>query len=141
MSATLGLTLFVEIGRVQEAALFYTRAFAAEQLRTHQVGGQIAAIEMQLGNVAFAVAGSNPKREQEPERGGPFFPKAAGAVNAIVQLTVADLDAAVRAATGAGAMIRDRIQPDQYNRRVASIFDPFGHIWGLVEPAARQRAA
>lgn len=39
-------------------------------------------------------------------------------------------------ALSAGAMIRDEIQTDVIGRRVASIFDPFGHIWALVERKA-----
>lgn len=35
-----------------------------------------------------------------------------------------------------GAVIRDEIQTDVIGRRVASIFDPFGHIWALVERKA-----
>ncbi len=136
MDATLGLTLFVELCRVREAADFYATAFGAKLVGTHQVGGQVAAADMRLGGMVLTVAGSNPKREQEPSRGGPFFPKAAGAVSVIVLLTVMDLDAAVRVATAAGATIRDATQPDATGRRAASVFDPFGHIWGLVEPQA-----
>lgn len=33
-------------------------------------------------------------------------------------------------------MIRDEIQTDTLSRCVASIFDPFGHIWALVEREA-----
>ncbi|MGP4723090.1 hypothetical protein ACSV5S_00350 [Agrobacterium deltaense] len=36
-------------------------------------------------------------------------------------------------AVSAGVVIRDEIQTDIMGRHVASIFDPFGHIWALVE--------
>jgi PhnB protein len=39
----------------------------------------------------------------------------------------------VQRALVAGAVIRDEVQTDMMGRRVASIFDPFGHIWALVE--------
>ncbi|ULJ82663.1 hypothetical protein MF410_34020 (plasmid) [Rhizobium sp. C104] len=39
-------------------------------------------------------------------------------------------------AVAAGAVLRDEIQTDTLSRRVASIFDPFGHIWALVERKA-----
>ncbi len=39
----------------------------------------------------------------------------------------------MQSALSAGAGIRDEIQTDVIGRRVASIFDPFGHIWSLVE--------
>lgn len=36
----------------------------------------------------------------------------------------------------AGAVTRDGVQMDVLGRRVASVFDPFGHIWALVERRA-----
>ncbi|MDR6303763.1 putative glyoxalase superfamily protein PhnB [Nitrobacter vulgaris] len=129
----LGLTLFVELERLRDAADFYRAAFGAEQVATHNEDGRLSAVEMRLGGSTFNVCGANPKREQEPQRGGPFFPKAAGAVNAIVNLTVPDLDAAVRSAIAAGATVRNGIETDTAGRRVAALFDPDGHIWGLVE--------
>ncbi|BDV39443.1 hypothetical protein DSM21852_26960 [Methylocystis bryophila] len=41
-------------------------------------------------------------------------------------------------ALSAGAVIRDEIQTDMTGRRVASIFDPFGHIWALVQRKAKE---
>jgi uncharacterized glyoxalase superfamily protein PhnB len=71
-----------------------------------------------------------------PSYGGPFFPKQAGAVSTILQLNVGDIDAVFPRAIAAGAVVRDEIQPDTLGRRVASIFDPFGHIWAIVERKA-----
>lgn len=42
----------------------------------------------------------------------------------------------MRPAVAAGGAIRDGLQTDVIGRRVPSIFDPFGHIWGLVEHKA-----
>lgn len=39
-------------------------------------------------------------------------------------------------AVSAGVVIRDEIQTDIIGRRVASIFDPLGHIWAFVERKA-----
>ena len=132
----LGLAIFVQHGREQEAADFYSEAFEARQLKTHRIDGKIAGVEMLIGGTRVSVAGSNPRREEEPSYGGPFFPKAAGAVSTIIQLTVPDIEACFAQAIVAGAALRDRVQTDVEGRRVASLFDPFGHIWVLIERQA-----
>jgi uncharacterized glyoxalase superfamily protein PhnB len=86
------------------------------------------------------VAGSNPNREKTPSYGGPFFSKEPGAVSSIFQLKVSNIDDAMQRALAAGAVIRDEIQTDMIGRRVASIFDPFGHIWAVVERKAEGRS-
>ena len=135
-SIGVGLTVFVQHGREQQAADFYSEAFAARQLRKYRVEGELAGVEMLIGTTRVSVAGSNPRREEEPSYGGPFFPKAAGAVSTIIQLTVPDIEACFAQAIVAGAALRDRVQTDVEGRRVASLFDPFGHIWVLIERQA-----
>jgi PhnB protein len=135
-SMGVALTIFVQHGREQEAADFYREAFAARQLRTHSVDGELAGVEMLIGGTRVSVAGSNPRREEEQSYGGPFFPKAPGAVSTIIQLTVPGIEACFAQAIVAGAALRDRVQTDVEGRRVASLFDPFGHIWVLVERRA-----
>jgi PhnB protein len=132
----LGLAIFVQHGREQEAADFYSEAFEARQLKTHKIDGELAGVEMLMGGLRISVAGSNPRREEEPSYGGPFFPKSAGAVSTIIQLTVPDIEACFAQAIVAGAALRDRVQTDVEGRRVASLFDPFGHIWVLIEQQA-----
>ena len=127
------LCLLIEHGREQEAADFYAAAFGARQVDTYSLDGVLMAIDMRFGAVPISVAGSNPKREQDPSCGGPFFPKKPGAVSTVFRVNVGDIDDAVERAVAAGAVIRDEMQTDVLGKRVASIFDPFGHIWALVE--------
>ncbi|MGK6317017.1 VOC family protein [Neorhizobium sp. DT-125] len=127
------LSLFVEHGREREAATFYAAAFGAREMDTYTIDGVLAGVAMRFGELPVTVAGSNPNREKMPSYGGPFFPKQAGAVSAIFQVNVGDIDTAFPRAIAAGGVIRDEIQTDALGRRVASIFDPFGHIWTLVE--------
>ena len=130
------LSLFVEHGREREAANFYAAAFGAQEVDTYSIDGALAGEAMLFGELPVTVAGSNPNREKMPSYGGPFFPKQAGAVSTILQLNVGDIDAVFPRAIAAGAVVRDEIQPDTLGRRVASIFDPFGHIWAIVERKA-----
>lgn len=137
------LSFFVEHGREREAANFYTAAFDVQEMDTYTIDGALAGVAMRFGELAVTVAGSNPNRERTPSYGGPFFPKQKGAVSAIFQISVGDIDTVFRQAIAAGALIRDEIQIDTLGRRIASIFDPFGHIWALVErkPKAASLAA
>ncbi|WP_186420428.1 VOC family protein [Bosea sp. CS1GBMeth4] len=135
-SIGVGLTILVQHGREQEAADFYSEAFEARQLKAYRVDGELAGVEMLIGGTRLSVAGANPRREEEPAYGGPFFPRAAGAVSMIIQLTVPDIEACFAHAIVAGATLRDRVQTDVEGRRVASLFDPFGHIWVLIERQA-----
>ncbi|CEJ13996.1 Glyoxalase-like domain protein [bacterium YEK0313] len=132
---SLELTLFVEHGREREAANFYVMAFGARETATYPRTGTLMAVDLELAGLKVSVAGANPNREREPWRGGPFFPKAAGAVGTVFRLTVENIETTMSAATTAGAMVRDAIQPDETGRRVAALFDPFGHIWALAEQA------
>lgn len=127
------LCLFIEHGREREAAGFYSAALGAREIDTLEIDGSLLGIVMLFGNMPVSVAGANPRRESEPSRGGPFFPKVAGAVSTIFRINVPDIEVAMDRATSSGATIRDHVQTDPLGRRVASIFDPFGHIWALVE--------
>lgn len=130
------MSLFVEHGREQEAADFYSAAFGATVVEPYSLDGVLMGFAMRFGAMPVAVAGSNPRREENPSYGGPFFPKAAGSVSAIFTLTVGDIERTMERAIEAGAVTRDVVQVDVLGRRVASVFDPFGHIWALVERRA-----
>ncbi|RCI80068.1 VOC family protein [Brucella anthropi] len=133
---SLSFTVFVEHGRQQEAALFYQAAFCAVQTKTHRLQeDELMAVELELGGWQIAVCGSNPRREAEPLRGGPFFLKEKGAGSTVFRLEVNDAEAVLKAAVAAGATVRDKVEIADDGRRVATIFDPFGHIWGLHEKA------
>lgn len=138
----LDLFLFVEHGRERAAAAFYCGAFGARKGECHRLDdGTLTGIELELGETRIFVCGSNPNREAAPWRGGPFFPKAAGAVSTIFQLTVPDIDTTVVRAMRHGADLRDHVQTGTLGRRVASLFDPYGHIWALIEQRADVRNA
>lgn len=64
--------------------------------RTHEDSNILYAIDLDLGRIKITVSGANPRREAEPHRGNPFFPKANGAVNSIFSLTVADAEKTLR---------------------------------------------
>jgi uncharacterized glyoxalase superfamily protein PhnB len=140
---TLSMTLFVEHGRQQEAASFYEAAFGAVQTKTYTHDSELMGFDLRLGDRIISVAGSNPHREADPSRGGPFFPKGIGAVSSIFRLEVGNAESALERAVAAGGVVRDKLQISHDGQRVATLFDPFGHIWAIVERtlALRKRHA
>ena len=136
-AASLSFTLFVEHGRQEEAATFYRAALGAVRTKTHYVQRQEPmAVDLELGGLLISICGSNPRREAEPWRGGPFFAKEKGAGSAVYRLEVDNVAAVLKTAVAAGANIRDGLQVADNGHRVATIFDPFGHIWALHEKTA-----
>lgn len=136
---SLTATIFVKHGQELEAASFYEAAFNAIRRGTHVVKNRPCAIDLLIGEQEFTVAGANPNREKEPSLGGPFPPGAKGGVSTLFRLYVDDAEQALKATVIAGATIRDRLQTSVSGERAASIFDPFGHLWGIVERAPRKR--
>jgi uncharacterized glyoxalase superfamily protein PhnB len=128
----LSLNVFVAQGRERETADFYKAAFGAEEVNSYEML-RLMMIEMQIGQLGMIVCGSDPVRESAAGYIGPFHPKVPGAVSSIFQLTVTDVRAVTRAALDAGGAMRDELQLDGQGRIVASIFDPAGHVWVLIE--------
>lgn len=137
--AAVQFTVIVEHGRQRQAADFYQAVFGAKQARSHTLDHEVVAVELQLGPTRFGVCGANPKREAEPSRGGPFFPKAPGAVSATATVEVGNVESVLRRALGEGAILRYGLDRDTEGRRCATFIDPFGHIWGVSEGGATDR--
>ncbi|MGI6853913.1 glyoxalase superfamily protein [Mesorhizobium sp. 1B3] len=134
---SLTLTIFVEHGRQQEAALFFEAALGAVQTQAHHLrDGELMALDMRIGDRTISICGSNPHREAEPSRGGPFFLKEKGSGSTIFRLDVRDAAVVLKRAVAAGATIRNAPELADNGHRVAAFFDPFGHIWGLHEKSA-----
>ncbi|WP_306871253.1 VOC family protein [Neorhizobium galegae] len=119
-------------GRERPTAEFYKNVFGATETNSYEML-RLTMIELQFGSIGIVVCGSDPERESAPSYQGPYHPKNDGAVSTIFQLTVPDVESVVEAAFEFGGMMRDRIQTDMNGRQVASIFDPAGHVWVLIE--------
>ncbi|WP_117191126.1 VOC family protein [Rhizobium terrae] len=129
---SLTLSLFVAQGLERRTADFYTAVFGAVETNCYEML-RLTMIEMQIGPMGIVICGSDPVREAAPSYVGPFHPKAPGTVSSIFQLTVPDVRSLVKAALEAGGTMRDKLQLDMQDRLVASIFDPAGHVWVLIE--------
>ena len=130
----LGLTLFVPNGRQEAAAAFYICAFGATSPRhwIHPRTGEVAGIDITIGRATFTVCGANPKREADPSQHGPCAVAAPGRGSTIFQICVHDIEATLARAVAGGATVRTPVQDADWGDRVATIVDPFGHIWALA---------
>lgn len=128
----LSLNLFVAQGRERETAEFYRVVFGAEETNSYEMLRSVM-IEMQIGEMGLVICGSDPAREAAPGYSGTHHPQVPGAVSSFFQLVVPDVRSIVKAALAAGGEMRDRLQLDTQGRIVASIYDPAGHIWLLIE--------
>lgn len=101
----IGLSLFVPNGRQQEAAAFYLVAFGATSPRhwIHPKTGEVTGIDITIGRAST-----------------------------LFQLCVDHVDATVALAVAAGATVRTPAQDADWGDRIATIVNPFGHIWALA---------
>ena len=128
----IGLTLFVPKDRQQEAAAFYLVAFGATSPR-HWISpktGEVTGIDITIGRATFTVSGAKPRREADAKLPGPCA--VSGRASTIFQLCVDDIDATMTRAVAAGAAVRTPPQDAAWGDRVATLVDPFGHIWALA---------
>lgn len=137
---SLSLTVFIEHSRQAEAVRFYETVFDTSSTAIYSPDNQWIGSDLRVGNSVISVAGSNPRREAEPWRGGPFFPKEKGAVNVILCVTVSNAEDVLQRAVAAGATVRDKLQVSIHGIRGATFFDPFGHIWGIREKTPGHRS-
>ncbi len=130
----IGLTVYVASGRQDEAAAFYRTVFGATSPR-HWINpktGEVTGIDISIGRATFTVSGANPRRDADPALPGPCTPAASGRGSTILQLCIDDVDTTVARAVEAGSILRTEPQDAGWGDRVATIIDPFGHIWALA---------
>lgn len=108
------------------AIAFYAKAFgAAERMRHTMPDGRIGHAELTIGDSMVMLADEFPEQNA---RG----PGALGFSPVGLHLFVADVDAVVARATGAGAAIVRPVADQFYGDRSGSVSDPFGHVWHVT---------
>ena len=73
-----------------------------------------------------------PEARRRPQRARPLRIAAPGRGSTIFQICVDDLEATVARAVAGGATVRTPVQDADWGDRVATIVDPFGHIWAMA---------
>jgi PhnB protein len=117
------VTPYLVVDGGAKAIDFYTRVFhATERMRMPGPGGKVGHAELTIGDATIMLA------DEHPEMGA-RGPRAFGGAAVSLHLYVADVDATVKAAVGAGAKLLRPVENKFYGDRMGTIEDPFGHHW------------
>ena len=109
-----------------KALEFYKSAFGAtEVMRLDGPGGAIMHAEIQIGDSRIMMA------DEFPEMNA-IAPQSPGSSGVSICLYVEDADSMVAQATAAGAKIQRPLQDQFYGDRMATLEDPFGHVWSIA---------
>lgn len=120
------LTPYLIVDGAARAIAWYADAFGArEAMRLAAPGGTIGHAEIDIGDSRIMLADENPAV-------GAKAPGALGGSPVSLHLYVADVDAVVARAADAGATVRSPPEDKFYGDRMASLLDPFGHIWHIA---------
>ena len=120
------ITPYLTVDDAAAAIEYYKKAFGAkETVRMDGPDGMIGHAELEIGGSRIMLSDSFPQFATKS-------PKELGGTTVSVFMYVEDVDAAVKQAVEAGAMIRMEPADQFWGDRFGSIDDPFGHNWGLA---------
>jgi len=105
---------------------FYEKAFGAVELRRFSNDdGTIHVSELSINGTLFHL-------HEETSRKNQFSPERFNGTTVLIGLFVEDVDAVMKSAIEAGAVVLSPAQSYDYGYRQGEIKDPFGHVW-LIE--------
>ncbi|MGO9546842.1 MAG: VOC family protein [Rhodomicrobium sp.] len=105
------------------AMAFYEAVFGAKELyRLTMPGGSIAHAEFKIGDTIVMIANENPNW-------GNKSPATLGGSPIVLNVAVADPDAAAAKAEAHGGKVLVPVQDHFYGFRAGRIEDPSGHLW------------
>jgi PhnB protein len=117
---------YLALDDAAEAIEFYKKVFGAkERMRMDAPGGLIGHAELEIGDSIVMLSDSFPQASTWP-------PSELGGTSASIFLYVEDVDALVKKATDAGAMITQEVADQFWGDRFGSFKDPFGHSWSIA---------
>ena len=121
-----GVTPYLIVAGAAGAIEFYKQAFGAtERLRLDGPGGKIGHAELAIGDGLVMLADENPEH-------GARGPHSVGGSPITLHFYVEDVDAVAARAVAAGGTLKRPAADQFYGDRMASIEDPFGHIWHVA---------
>lgn len=122
-----GVMPYLIVRGASDAMRFYQRAFGAVVPKPPMLApdGQIMHGEMTIGGGTIMIA------DEYPEMGY-TSPQTVGGTAVSLLLYVADVDALFQRAVGAGARVVTAPEDRFYGDRIATIADPYGHLWILA---------
>jgi PhnB protein len=119
-------TPYLAVDDAAEALEYYKKAFGAkERGRMEAPDGKIGHAEIQIGDSLVMLSDPFPQASTRT-------PKELGGTTASVFLYVEDVDAVVKRAVDAGAIVKTEVEDQFWGDRFGTIEDPFGHIWSVA---------
>ena len=113
--------LYIESGIIEIS--FYEKAFGATELRRFtNDDGSIHVAELSIDDLLFHL-------HEDSVRLNHFTPHRLNSTTVVIGLFVKDVDAVMKKAIEAGAVVISPAQSYDYGYRQGEIKDPFGHVW------------
>ena len=120
------VTPYLAVDDAAKAIEYYKTAFGAtERLRMNAPDGKIGHAEIQIGDSLIMLSDPFPDSSVRS-------PKEQGGPSASIFLYVEDVDAVVKKAVDAGAIIKSEVEDQFWGDRFGTIEDPFGQIWSVA---------
>jgi PhnB protein len=119
----LTITPYICVKGAAEAIEFYKTAFdATEEYRLNGEDGRIGHADLTIGDAKLMLADEAPAF-------GALAPPTIGGTPVRLHIYVPDVDATVKKAEKAGAIVLRPVEDQFYGDRSGLIADPFGHQW------------
>ena len=119
-----GITPYLQVKSAGEAIAWYTRVFAATEVRA-----RLVAPDGTCMNAEIAIEGTRLMLADEMPQIGSTSPETLAGTSVVLDLHVADADAVFRNALAAGATEIYPLADQFYGDRAGRVRDPFGHHW------------
>jgi PhnB protein len=120
------VTPYLAVEDATEAIEYYTKAFdAKERVRMETPDGKVGHAELEFGDSLVMLSDPFPQASTKP-------PNELGGTSVSVFMYVEDVDAVVKRAVDAGAMVTMEVADQFWGDRFGSVKDPFGHLWSIA---------
>jgi PhnB protein len=120
------VTPYLACGDGAAAIEFYKKAFGAkEKVRMPGPDGTVGHAEVEIGDSRIMLTGEYAAMNF-------LSPVSRGGTTVTIHLYVKDCDALTARAVKAGARLLREVEDQFYGDRMATVEDPFGHVWHLA---------
>lgn len=120
------LTPYIAVKGADAAIAFYAKVFGArEEYRFGMPDGRIGHAELLIGDGRLMLS------DEFPDFGA-LSPHTVGGTPVNLHLYVEDVDATIKKAEAAGAIVLRPAKEEFYGDRTGMIADPFGHKWFIA---------
>jgi PhnB protein len=120
------VTPYLAVEDATEAIEYYTKAFdAKERVRMETPDGKVGHAELEIVDSLVMLSDPFPQASTKP-------PNELGGTSVSVFMYVEDVDAVVKRAVDAGAMVTMEVADQFWGDRFGSVKDPFGHLWSIA---------